>query len=201
LRVVRTLTAEALDQPLVIRTVYNRISDVADWELYGESQLATLHLRNTQPERPTVARGDRVATSAPDALRDALGEWIRATNNRDIEKQMSFYVPRLRALLPDSQHPREFVRDEKARVFASASGYRHSGRRTGNNFSGRRTHSGDALPQEVSHCEWTASRRGEVIQELRWHALVMNGAYFPNATFVCCNRSFHYGSSQGFFVI
>ena len=40
LRVVRRIAAEALDQPLVIRTVYNKISDVAQWELYGESQVA-----------------------------------------------------------------------------------------------------------------------------------------------------------------
>src|SRR5688572_6936338 len=41
LRVVRRISAEALDQPLVIRTFYNKISDVASWELYGEKQLAS----------------------------------------------------------------------------------------------------------------------------------------------------------------
>ena len=41
LQVVRHITAEGLDQPLIIRSLYNKVSDVARWELYGESQIAT----------------------------------------------------------------------------------------------------------------------------------------------------------------
>ena len=168
LRVVRTLTAEALDQPLVIRTVYNRISDVADWELYGESQLATAPSTNTQPERPTAARGDRVATSAPGALRDALGEWIRATNNRDIEKQMSFYVPRLKAYYLTRDTPRDFVRDEKARVFAAASVIDIQAEEPEIIFQDGGRTAVMRYRKKYRIVNGRQSRRGEVIQELRW---------------------------------
>ena len=45
------------------------------------------------------AKGEPVAARAGDAqeLRAALGEWIAATNARDIERQMKFYEPTLAA--------------------------------------------------------------------------------------------------------
>lgn len=50
LLVVRRIAAESLDEPLVIRTIYNKISDTARWELYfcvpfDEIDTALLSLR------------------------------------------------------------------------------------------------------------------------------------------------------------
>ncbi len=168
LRVVRRLTAEALDQPLVIRTVYNKISDVADWELYGEPQLAAAPPANTEAEHPSVARGDRVAASAPDELRGALGEWIRATTNRDIDKQMSFYVPRLKAYYLTRNTSREFVRDEKARVFAAASVIDIQAEEPEIIFQDGGRTAVMRYRKKYRIVNGRQSRSGEVIQELRW---------------------------------
>jgi hypothetical protein len=143
LRVVRRISAEAVDQPLVIRTIYNKISDVARWELYGESQVASA--AKSSEVSPTLSASATVSPSIPrtpsvrpptpgsaaglsdnepstaNLLRQALNEWIDATNNRDIEKQMSFYLPRLRAYYLTRNTSRDFVREEKGRVFAEAS--------------------------------------------------------------------------------
>ena len=122
LLVIRRIAAESLDEPLVIRTVYNKISDVARWELYGEPQVATSPVASAvaQPTSPNSAP-PATDSSAADLLRNALNEWISATISRDIDKQMSFYVPRLKAYYLTRNTPRAFVHREKARVFATAS--------------------------------------------------------------------------------
>ena len=187
LRVVRRIAAEGLDHPLVIRTIYNKISDVARWELYGEPQVATVSSSSDRgatssasaggSANPTSVRpGSRtepasVDPSAAGALRNALNAWIAATNNRDINRQMSFYAPRLKRFYLMSDASRKFVRDEKARVFAAArvidvradepeiiftDGDRTAVMRYRKNYrieNGRR------------------SRSGEVIQELRWQRI------------------------------
>lgn len=114
LRVMRRIEAEGLDQPFVIRSIYNKVSDVAQWELYGEPQIAATAATAPRPAQP-VAPAVTDSSSA-DELRNALVEWIDATNKRDIEKQMSFYVPRLRAYYLTRNTSRDFVRDEKQRV-------------------------------------------------------------------------------------
>lgn len=183
LKVVRRISAEALDQPLVIRTIYNKVSDVARWELYGENQVAT-SARNSSERSPTVSASATVSPSlsrsastrvretgsraVADELRVALSEWIDATNKRDIAKQMSFYVPILKAYYLTRNTSRDFVRDEKARVFARASLidiraeepeiiFQDGGRTAIMRYRKRyRVENG------------RQSRRGEVIQELRW---------------------------------
>ena len=66
LRVVRRISAESLDQPLVIRTIYNKISDVARWELYGETLIATSAANSPaspSPGSPTVSGSATVSPS------------------------------------------------------------------------------------------------------------------------------------------
>lgn len=170
LQVVRQLTAEALEQPLVIHTVYNKISEVADWELYGDSPL-TANARTPSaapPDRTPVVRGDRVASSAPDDLRRALNEWIRATNNRDIDKQMSYYVPRMKAYYLSRNTPREFVRDEKSRVFAAASVIDIQAEEPEIIFPDDGKIAVMRYRKKYRIVNGHHSRRGEVIQELRW---------------------------------
>lgn len=184
LKVTRRIAAESLDQPLVIQTLYNKISDVARWELYGEAQVASSqpartpspHRADASPVNPagttvSSAGSTRPATEADPAaevLRQSLNEWIEATNKRDINKQMSFYVPRLKAYYLTRDTSQSFVREEKSRVFATAKLieiraeepeiiFRDGGRtaimryrKTYRIENGRR------------------SRRGQVIQELRW---------------------------------
>jgi ketosteroid isomerase-like protein len=177
LRVVRRIAAEGLDQPLVIRTVYNKISDVARWELYGEAQVASGANSPANPN-PSTARttvtstepGMATGPTTVGALREALNEWIAATNNRDIERQMTFYAPRLKRFYLMSDAGRSFVREEKARVFASA------------RVIDIRADEPEIILQDGGRTavmryrkkyrieNGRQSRRGEVIQELRWQS-------------------------------
>jgi hypothetical protein len=164
LRVVRNIIAEGLDQPLVIRSIYNKVSDVARWELYGESQVAASAPTVSKPAPSKVSESDDSA----DVLRNALREWIGATNNRDIDKQMSFYVPRLKAYYLTRNTAKSFVRDEKARVFSAAK------------LIDVRAEEPEIIFQEGGRAaimryrkkyridSGKRSRQGEVIQELRW---------------------------------
>ena len=182
LRVVRRIAAEGLDQPLVIRTVYNKISDMARWEIYGESQVASASRTpnsarsanpsassepaSTQPETELVAAPS--ASSSASKLRDALTEWIAATNNRNIEQQMSFYAPRLVRFYLMNNAARGFVRDEKARVFASASVIDIRAEEPEIIFQDGGRVAVMRYRKKYRIENGRQSRHGEVIQELRW---------------------------------
>lgn len=165
LRVVRRIEAEGLDQPLTITSIYNKVSPVARWELYGEAQTPVVAVA----PRPEPNRGSAIsADDSAGVLRRALIEWIDATNRRDIEKQMTYYVPRLRAYYLTRNTSREFVRDEKQRVFANAT------------LIDVRADEPEIIFQEGGRLavmryrkryridNRRRSRSGQVIQELRW---------------------------------
>jgi ketosteroid isomerase-like protein len=166
LRVMRRIEAEGLDQPLVIRSIYNKVSDVAQWELYGEPQIASTAATVPRPARP-VAPAVTDSLSA-DELRNALVEWIDATNNRDIEKQMSFYVPRLRAYYLTRNTSRDFVRDEKQRVFGTATVIDVRAEEPEIIFQDGGRAAIMRYRKKYRIENGRRSRRGEVIQELRW---------------------------------
>jgi ketosteroid isomerase-like protein len=167
LRVTRRITFRELNQPVVIQSVYDRISDVARWEIYGE------------PQRETVARSSVVAPVVRDPvdsrgeaalageLRDNLESWIEATNRKDIGRQMEFYMPRLLAYYLTRGAARESVRAEKSRVFAGATAVDISAEEPEIVF----LEAGRAAVMRFRkryRIEGGLSRRGEVLQELRW---------------------------------
>jgi hypothetical protein len=60
LRVIRSITTAQTDRPVVVQSIYNRVSSVARWSIYGEPETtrASSSARNTQ--RPTPpARNNR----------------------------------------------------------------------------------------------------------------------------------------------
>lgn len=194
LRVVRRISAEALDQPVVIRTFYNKISDVASWELYGETHVATSTANSSasssqsSPDvsasvsvspsiirtpsavgtRVRAAGSSAVETATADVLRQSLNEWIDATNNRNIEKQMSFYLPRLKAYYLTRNTSRDFVREEKARVFERASVIDIRAEEPEIIFQDGGRTAIMRYRKKYRIENGRQSRRGEVIQELRW---------------------------------
>ncbi|HYO62206.1 MAG TPA: nuclear transport factor 2 family protein, partial [Pyrinomonadaceae bacterium] len=150
---------------------YNKISDSARWDIYGESRVARRDdadadapARDPAPE----ARRARGESGEAEELRGALRRWVEATNARDVEGQMSFYAPTLEAFYLSRNAARSAVRAEKSRAFASARLvdiraeepeiiFREAGRVAIMRFRKRyRVDTG------------ARSRRGEVIQELRW---------------------------------
>lgn len=113
LEVTRRINAEQLTEPVVIRTIYNRVTQGAVWNSAGE--IARLPDETAAPR--TERRGTD-ASSEADMLRNALDDWISATNSRDIERQMSFYGPQLDAFYLTRNTPKAAVRNEKrARLF------------------------------------------------------------------------------------
>ena len=101
-------------------------------------------------------------------LRAALNEWINATNSRDIEKQMSFYLPRLKAYYLTRNTSRDFVREEKARVFERASVIDIRAEEPEIIFQDGGRTAIMRYRKKYRIENGRQSRRGEVIQELRW---------------------------------
>jgi ketosteroid isomerase-like protein len=172
LRVTRRIAAKELVEPVVIRTVYNKIADVARWDIYGE----------TSADRQTARRGD--VNSAPSAsprarssrmendneavsVREALNQWIAATNRRNVERQMSFYMPQLQSFYLARNASRSAVRVEKVRLAAAKSIdiraeepeiiFQDGGRTAIMRFR-----------KKYRVEDKSKIRSGEVVQELRW---------------------------------
>jgi ketosteroid isomerase-like protein len=171
LRVTRYIDAPQLNQPIVVRSVYDRSSEVARWEIYDTPETAT----HKQPaahvtSAPTNAVGAPVAARERDAagLRAALDEWIAATNARDIERQMSFYLPTLAAFYLQRAVPRARVRAEKARVFTRAKVIDIRAAEPEILFSDAGRTAVMRFRKSYVITGGGQDRRGEVIQELRW---------------------------------
>ena len=171
LRVTRRIAAKELVEPVVIQTVYNKIADVARWDIYGEPhgdrQVAG---RESKTSSPVVASNQRLSQNSNDealTIRESLNEWIAATNRHDIEKQMSFYMPQLQAFYLDRNASRNAVRAEKIRLSAAQ-------------LIDIRAEEPEIIFQDGSQTAVmrfrkkyriknnSKTRRGEVVQELRW---------------------------------
>jgi ketosteroid isomerase-like protein len=172
LRVTRRIVGAELVEPVVIRTVYNKIADVARWDLYGEAQNDRQIARQGGGNTPTVvvprARSGRIERNEADTIRQALNQWLDATNRHNINKQMSFYMPELKAYYLTRNASRDSVRAEKIRSFAGAKLidiraeepeiiFQDGGRTAIMRFRKK-------YNVEVK----SRIRRGEVVQELRW---------------------------------
>lgn len=173
LRVTRRISAEGLNEPVVIQTFYNKISGVARWDIYGESLASERAGIDAAPAaQPARVRAEPVAAGdeggEANLLRESLRAWVEATNARDLEKQMAYYMPQLDAFYLARKATRAAVRIEKARVFAGADLidiraeepeiiFREGGRIAIMRF--RKKYRIENGPR---------SRRGEVVQELRW---------------------------------
>ena len=170
LRVVRRIASRELIEPIVIQTFYDRIGEVARWDIFEDSQTAKTETRTEQTQPTERRRAGNTENNAADELRRLLGEWIDATNRRDINAQMSFYMPQMKAFYLTRNVPRSAVRTEKNRVFAAARSidiraaepeiiFQDGGRTAIMRFRKK---------YDVSNGQ--ASRRGEVVQELRWQS-------------------------------
>jgi ketosteroid isomerase-like protein len=170
LRVTRRLSSEQLTQPVLIRSVYEKISGVPQWDIYDAPRRPDL-----PPARPSVASSSDNPAPAPrgverdaTALRRALDDWLAATNERDIARQMNFYPPVVTAFYLQRNVTRAAVRAEKERIFQSARSvdvradapeliFQDGGRAAVMRF--RKSYAIEGGGQ---------NRRGQVVQELRW---------------------------------
>lgn len=167
LRVTRRLYASQLTEPIVVKSVYDKISEVAEWSIYGEPQ--DRRTEETASAKLTLKSvTSRAGSSAAEELRASFDDWISATNARDLRRLVTFYTSEVKAFYLKRDVPRSFVRDERARAFRQARGleiraeepeiiFRDSGSTAIMRF--RKRYAAEINGEQ---------RRGEVIQELRW---------------------------------
>lgn len=125
---------------------------------------------NTEAPAPPDANDARAPVKGGDAqaeLRDALDRWVAATNARNVERQMNFYGERVSAFYLTRNATRERVRAEKSRVIGGASAVNVSAGEPDISVSpdGR---TATMRFRKRYQIDGGGSRRGEVLQELRW---------------------------------
>lgn len=139
------------------------------------SQPENVHSKTAQlpAEKKKTAAAETQTSSANGAstqaaLNSALDDWVTATNNRDVKKQMSFYAPKVGTFYRDRNVSRDEVQAEKARLFGQAKSVDiraekpeikldRSGRTATMRFHKKYQIDGGG-----------EARRGEVVQELQW---------------------------------
>jgi hypothetical protein len=170
LRVTRHIYAIELNQPVVINSIYDKVSEVARWEIYGEPENLQPAVSPVEIDRATGERASARTGANNDAstLRSELDEWIAATNGRNIGRQMTYYVPVLSAYYLKRNVPLADVRAEKNRVFRQAStiDVRADAPEIVFADSGRTAIMRYRKQYNIENGK--QSRRGQVIQELRW---------------------------------
>ena len=127
---------------------------------------------NRSPSPRGDARSQPLEVGAADAerraLRESLDGWIGATNSRDINRQLSYYLPRLDAFYLSRNVSREAVRREKTGAFGQADSITISAANPEINFS-RDGRTATMRFRKSYAIEANGQRRqGEVLQEIGW---------------------------------
>ncbi len=167
LRVTRRINAAQLNEPVVVLSIYDRISEVAQWNLAGEREAKPAD-RAAVSSNPVESPAAKVQSDEAAALRAALEDWVAATNARDISKLVTFYMPEVKAFYLTRNVTRSFIRTERTHAFKKVELievraeepeiiFRDGGRAAIMRF-------------RKQYATETSGRRrqGEVIQELRW---------------------------------
>lgn len=130
LRVVRQIYAAGLDQPVTIENVFTKISEVARWDVSGQdaeavetstSSTASTNNPSTGNQPDDEIRTNVKATADAETLRRLLAEWIAATNENNIERQMTYYADTIAAYYLARNVRPAVVRAEKRRIFSGVS--------------------------------------------------------------------------------
>lgn len=167
LRVTRRIYAEQLNQPVVIQSIYNKISEVAQWSIDIETQAGP----TDQPDLPPTtgeSASARIEDEQANALRASLDQWVAATNARDINKLMTFYMPEVKAFYLARQVSQAAVRAEKARAFREVDVIEVHAQEPEIIFPRETRIAIMRFRKRYLIKDRSRQRRGEVIQELRW---------------------------------
>ena len=117
------------------------------------------------PRQAASQKNERVV------LRAAVGDWLAATNSRDINKQMTFYAPTLTVYYRVRNVSRLAVKAEKTRLFGRASQINISATEPEITFSNDGLTAIMRFNKAYVIGEGRGSRRGEVVQELIWRKI------------------------------
>ena len=172
LSVTRRIYAAQLSEPIVIRTVYDRIAERVDWNDFDDRTVARrnrLDAGVSPPRTATRARLNRdPADESASELRSALNEWIDATNRRDIAAQMRFYAPVLSAYYLTRNTPQSNVRAEKRRVFEGVRSVDIRAEEPEIIFQDDGRTAVMRFIKEYRIVDRARTKSGVVVQELRW---------------------------------
>jgi ketosteroid isomerase-like protein len=105
------------------------------------------------------------------ALRSALGEWLAATNARDLGKQLSFYRPTMNAFYRRRNASLAEVRADRARVFENARSIDVRAESPIIHVSQDGQSATMRFIKRYSIVGGGEDRNGEVVQELRWQRI------------------------------
>lgn len=167
LRVTRRINAAQLNEPIVVQSVYDKISEIVQWNIYGEQESIPAD-QTARSSSPVKSSTERVQSDEAGSLRAKLEQWVAATNARDIRKLLTFYMPEVRAFYLARNVTRSFIQTERVRDFQRADIievraaepeiiFRDGGRTAIMRFRKQ-------YATEISG----RRREGEVMQELRW---------------------------------
>lgn len=131
-----------------------------DQALKAEMEAGTEEHKLSSP-----ASGDDVV------LRSALGEWIAATNARDLNKQMGFYNQKVNAFYQARDVNLDTVRADKARAYEKANSINVRASVPQISFSPDGRTAIMRFRKQYNIAGGGEDRSGEVVQELRWRRI------------------------------
>jgi ketosteroid isomerase-like protein len=172
LQVTRSIYSEQLTESIIIKTVYDKIDNVVRWDNYSEGQIDKQVARQGDSRSPVNTPRERPSNDADNneagQLRNALNQWIDATNKQNIEKQMSFYMQELKAFYLARDTSSNTVRIEKTRAFANAKSIDIRAEEPEIIFQDGGQTAIMRFRKKYRIENGSKNRSGEVIQELRW---------------------------------
>ncbi len=120
-------------------------------------------------ERSNNESAERSATGEDHTkLNSSLDQWITATNARDVERQMSYYAPKVNAYYQTRNASPETVRAEKRRVFEDANAVDIRAGKPEITVSRDGRTATMRFRKKYAIKQGQKNRSGEVIQELQW---------------------------------
>ncbi len=127
-----------------------------------EQSAENTRAENTQPRNVKADGNDQTALNA------SLNEWVTATNDRDIERQMNYYAPKVNAYYRTRNASPDAVRTEKKRIFERARVVDIQAGEPEIVVSPDGQTATMRFRKKYAIKEGQRNRSGEVIQELRW---------------------------------
>jgi serine/threonine-protein kinase len=133
-----------------------------------ESLTDTTSVKQNAPIKETTApeKSDNGASQAE--LSNSLEKWITATNARDVDRQMSYYAPKVNAYYLSRNTSQDAVRSDKKRAFERATSVDIKTDKPEIVVSPDGRNAKMRFRKKYVIKEGQRSRNGEVIQELHW---------------------------------
>jgi cytoskeletal protein RodZ len=122
-------------------------------------------IQNSTFEKPQVYEAD--GNTQAD-LNASLNDWISATNEKNVEKQMTYYAPRVNSFYRARNASVQAVRDEKKRVFDGVDAVDIQAGKPNIKLSADGKTATMLFRKKYAIKKGQQNRNGEVIQEMKW---------------------------------